>query len=122
MTGAGCGSPTRRRVGSKTVTDDAALRPIERRMLKMAKAGASDIEIAWRFRRTPKSVRQVITLAQLGRSSGAALPDGGLRPIERRVLRWRDEGVGFDELASRFRRGPAFLEQVEQLARYKLAR
>ena len=91
-----------------------ALRPIERRMLKWAAAGASDVEIAWRFGRTPKGVRQVMALSQLpGRGAEQPAP-GGLRPIERRVLRWRDEGADLTELASRFRRRPAFLEQVEQ--------
>lgn len=99
----------------------AGLRPIERRMLKLANAGTDDLEIAWRFRRTPKSVRQVLACSQLPRQAGPT-EHSGLRPIERRVLRWRDEGVEFDDLAARFRRGPAFLEQVEQLARYKLAR
>ena len=104
------------------VNDDQGLRPIERRMLKLSRAGADDIEIAWRFRRTPKSVRQVIACSQLPRGDTPAATPGGLRPIERCVLRWRDEGADFVDLAARFRRGPAFLEQVEQLARYKLAR
>ncbi len=90
-------------------------------MLKLADAGASDIEIAWRFRRTPKNVRQVLTLARIPREGGGTGADV-LRPIERRVLRWRDGGAEIAELASRFRRGPAFLEQVEQIARYKLTR
>ncbi len=104
------------------MNDDAELRPIERRMLKLSKAGADDIEIAWRFRRTPKGVRQVIACAQLPRRDAPPATPGGLRPIERCVLRWRDEGADFADLASRFRRSPAFLEQVELLARYKLAR
>jgi hypothetical protein len=37
------------------------------------------------------------------------------------VLRWREEGVDFADLAARFRRR-GLLEQVEQLARYELAR
>jgi hypothetical protein len=98
------------------------LRPIERRMRKLADAGASEVEIAWRFRRTPKNVRQVMALSDLRRERDRRPPSGGLRPIERRVLRWRDAGAGFDELAARFRRGPVFLEQVEHLARYKLGR
>lgn len=102
------------------MNDDRMMRPIERRMLKLANAGADDIEIAWRFRRTPKNVRQVIACANLPRGGGEQA-SSGLRPIERRVLRWRDEGAEFDDLAARFRRGPAFLEQVERLARYKLA-
>ena len=91
-------------------------------MLKLADAGVSDIEIAWRFRRTPKSVRQVLALARLPRASVAAPPADRLRPIERRVLRWRDGGTDIAEVASRFRKRPVFVEQVEQLARYKLAR
>lgn len=102
--------------------DDGALRPIERRMLKLANAGVSDVEIAWRFRRTPKNVRQVMVLSQLPREGDHRRSPGGLRPIEGRVLRWRDEGANFTELGALFRRRPGFLEQVEQLARYKLAR
>ncbi|MEP7201400.1 MAG: hypothetical protein ABI894_02265 [Ilumatobacteraceae bacterium] len=103
------------------MNDQGDLRPIERRMLKLSEAGADDIEIAWRFRRTPRSVRQVIAFSQLPRPAASPASPGGLRPIERCVLRWRDEGAEFADLAARFRRGPAFLEQVEQLARYKLA-
>ena len=106
---------------SSLLVDPGWLRPIERRMLKLAEAGQSEAEIAWRFRRTPKTVRRVIVLSQLARD-GAAPSADRLRPIERRILRWRDGGTGFDELAYRFRRSPAFLQQVERLARYKLTR
>ena len=101
---------------------ETTLRPIERRMLKLAEAGADDIEIAWRFRRTPKNVRQVLACARLPRAGAPAPGPTALRPIERRVLWWRDQGADLVDLAARFRRGTGFLEQVEQLARYKLAR
>ena len=104
------------------VDQSGRLRPIERKMLRLVAAGAGDVEIAWRFRRTPKSVRQVVAYARLPRGDDRLPSRGGLRPIERRVLWWRDRGVEFDDLAARFRRGPDFLEQVERLARYKLAR
>jgi hypothetical protein len=73
---------------------------------------------------TPNNVRQVIAFSQFPRSGGLRpSPDGGLRPIERRVLRrWRDGGADFADLAARFRRRTGFLEQVEQQTRYKLAR
>jgi len=103
--------------------DNDRLRPIERRMLKLAEAGVDDVEIAWRFRCSPKSVRQVTALSQLpGRGQRSTAAGGGLRPIERRVLRWRDAGAEFTDLAARFRRRPASLQQIEQVARYKLAR
>jgi hypothetical protein len=104
-------------------THDQHLRPIERRMRKLTAAGADDVEIAWRFRRTPRTVRNVRDWSQLPRQADvqpATTRDGTeLTAIERRVLRWRDDGVNIDELAARFRRRPAYLEQVEQIARYK---
>jgi hypothetical protein len=35
-----------------------------------------------------------------------------LRPIERRVLDMRTDGVGVDEIASRIRKSPAFVERM----------
>ncbi len=88
-------------------------------MRKLVAAGADDVEIAWRFRRTPRTVRNMRAWAELPRHGSTAKASGTLRPIERRVLRWRDDGVAVEDLTSRFRRGPAYLEQVEQFARYK---
>ena len=102
--------------------NDAALRTIDRRTLKTAAAGAGDVEIAWRFGRTPKNLRQVIAPTRLARQDVRPPSPDGLGSIERRVLRWRDQGAEFTDLAARFRRRPGFLIQVERLARYKLAR
>lgn len=89
-------------------------------MLWLTDRGVPEVEIAWRFRRTPRFVRQVKELAAVPRDGGKP-DDRRLRPIERCILRWRDEGHDFDVLAPRFRRSPGFLAQVERLARYKLA-
>jgi hypothetical protein len=99
-----------------------ALRPLERRMMQMAASGMDEREIAWRFRRSPRFVRQVLHLSrQPDRRAGDQRIEGGLRPLERRVLQLRDQGAAISDLAPRFRRTPRFLEQVEDLARYKLA-
>ena len=59
--------------------------------------------------------------AQAAAAGRATATEGRLRPLERRLLRWRGQGVDHDELSSRFRRSPEFLARVERYARYKLA-
>jgi DNA-binding CsgD family transcriptional regulator len=103
------------------MADDWRLRPVERRMRRLVHQGVPDTEIARRFRRSPEFVRRVLAMSELDRMP--APPDASpLRPIERRILRWRAAGRGASDIASMFRRSPQFVERVEDLARYKLAR
>lgn len=95
------------------------LRPLERRVMRLAADGVDDAEIGRRFRRSPEWAARVRALAQVPRAGGAA-PTDGLRPLERRILRWRESGAGYAELSPRFRRSPEFIERVEALAGYKL--
>jgi len=83
--------------------------------------GVGETEIARRFRRSPEMIRRVITLAGLPRSAAPARNEP-LRPLERRVLRWRQNGAEYEEIGPRFRRSPAFVQRVEDLANYKLSR
>jgi hypothetical protein len=109
------------------------LRPVERRVLRWAEIGLDDAEIARRFGRSERWVAQVRFLAALDRSAPLDQPGVSdrsdtpdrradrLRPLERRLLRWRREGVGHEDLSGRFRRSPEFLARVEDYAKYKLA-
>jgi hypothetical protein len=97
------------------------LRPVERRVLRWAKIGLDDAEIARRFGRSERWVAQVRFLAALDRSAPLDRRADRLRPLERRLLRWRHEGVGHEDLSGRFRRSPEFLARVEDYAKYKLA-
>jgi hypothetical protein len=103
---------------------DPTLRPIERRMMRLADDGVTRAEIGRRFRRSPEYVDRVLELAHLpGRAaSDHDGHDGALRPLERCVLGWRDRGASLDEIAPRFHRSPEFVARVEELARYKLSR
>jgi DNA-binding CsgD family transcriptional regulator len=101
------------------VTHDRSLRPVERRVLRLAESGIDDAEIARRFRHSPEWVARVRALAEYPRN-GAHLRGDVLRPLERRVLRWRASGADYEELSPRFHRSPKFLRQVELLAMYKL--
>jgi DNA-binding CsgD family transcriptional regulator len=96
-----------------------SLRPIERRVLQLAAEGVDDEEIGRRFKRSPEWAGRVRVLAEMPRGS-RHLQGDVLRPLERRVLRWRAAGADHDMLSPRFRRTPDFLRQVESLAHYKL--
>src|SRR5215467_2731614 len=95
----------------------ANLRPVERRMTRLAAEGVVPDEIGRRFNRSGEFVERVLEFANLpGR--GASRDTDALRPLERRLLRWRDQGATPMELADRFRRGPAHIERVLTYADY----
>ncbi|MGI9601336.1 MAG: hypothetical protein ACR2QE_05605 [Acidimicrobiales bacterium] len=108
---------------SPEAEDAGHLRPIERTVLRLENAGQSDAEIAWRLRRSPGYVRRTLALAKLPRPAAPVQQRApwDLRPIERRVLRGRDNGVDDVEMAARLKRSPAHVQRVEALADYKLA-
>ena len=103
------------------MTSRPSLRPVERLVLRLVEEGVGDVEIARRFRRSPEMIRRITAMARLPRTAGArVVPDDGLRPLERRLLRWRHYGATYTEIGSRFRRSPVFVARVEALAHYKL--
>jgi len=94
------------------------LRPLERRVGRLAAAGVVHAEIGRRFRRSSDNIERILALSKLpGRQ--AREPQRGLRPLERRLLQWRARGASPAELADRFRRGPQHIERVLALADYK---
>jgi DNA-binding CsgD family transcriptional regulator len=97
---------------------DPGFTHLERRMTQLADQGVDEEEIARRFRRSPAFVQRVMALAKVPRRGDGSRPSG-LRPVERRVLKWRDRGVSVGDIAQLFRRQPRTIEQIERLARYK---
>ena len=98
-----------------------ALRPLERRMMKLADAGVAREEIARRFKRSADHIGRVLDLARLPDRQPQSR-SSALRPLERRVLHLRGEGLGHEEIGRRFRRSPGHMRRVEGLALYKMAR
>jgi hypothetical protein len=86
----------------------------------MVDAGVSTDDIARRLRRSPAAVERFITLSRLPGRDASGAHVGALRPLERRVLHWRDRGAGYDDIGARLRHSPDFVERVEALANYKL--
>ena len=77
-------------------------------------------EIARRFRRSPEFIGRVIDFTRLpGRAASGEVRL--LRPLERRILGWLQQGAAYAEIAARFRRSPDCVERVERLAHYKLS-
>jgi Sigma-70, region 4 len=112
------------------LTEHEAPRALERRILRLVEEGVAYDEIARRFRRSPEMIARIVVLARLARSeavaaAGAAASAGvdALRPLERRVLRWRDDAAAdYAEIGARFRRSAAHVQRIETLARHKLAK
>jgi DNA-binding CsgD family transcriptional regulator len=97
------------------------LRPVERLVLRLVAEGVGDVEIGRRFGRSPEMIRRIAIMAALPRTTRARVAsDDGLRPLERRLLRWRHDGATYAEIGSRFCRSPAVVQRVETLAHYKL--
>jgi DNA-binding CsgD family transcriptional regulator len=102
----------------ESMDEFAKLRPVERRMSRLAAEGVVPDEIGRRFNRSGDFVERVLEFASLpGRT--ASRRTSALRPLERRLLRWRAQGATPMELADRFRRGPDHIERVLTYADYK---
>ena len=93
------------------------LRPLERRVLELHSTGMSVEEIATRFRRSPGFVHRVINWTGIPRNGNGQ--SHHLRPLERRVLDMRSNGISHHEIAARFRKTVRFIRQVEGLAHFK---
>ena len=86
-------------------------------MLRLVDEGVDEQEICRRFKRGPRFVQQVIDLTRVSRQTHGRSDTQMLRPLERRVLHWREQGAGYDDLAPRFRRSPEFVARVIDLTR-----
>ena len=100
------------------MVDNGSLRPIERRVLRLVRDGVDDTEIARRFRRSPDFVRRVIIYARMPRA-GMIPDERELRPVERRILKWRASGAGHADIGRRFHRSAGHIERVERLVTYR---
>jgi DNA-binding CsgD family transcriptional regulator len=86
-------------------------------MVALRDSGVGLGDIAVRFRKTPDFVERVLRLAEIPRRPRT--DDRRLRPIERRVLDMRAEGLDRDEIGRRFKRSERSIRQIEGLALYR---
>lgn len=93
------------------------LRPVERRILALRDQGVETAEIARRFKRSEDFIERVIAWTQIPRRTVSR--QQGLSPIERRVIDLRTDGLSYEEIGQRFRRGPDHIRRVEGFARLR---
>ena len=102
------------------MADHEFLRPVERCVLRLVANGVDHIEIARRFRRQPEFVDRVIAYSGMART-GVEPAEDALRPVERRILKWRASGAAHADIGRRFHRSAGHIRRIEELATYKLA-
>jgi len=94
----------------------AAFRPKERVIRRLAAAGVTDPEIAWRFRSSPGHIERIRHLTELPRPAPRPTAASTPTAIERTVLKARRQGATHSEIAARLRRTPGFVARVERFA------
>ena len=96
------------------------MRPLERTVLRRSNEGMSAEEVARRIGRSPETVERVMAMATMHDGTQRRPAGDVLRPLERRVLRWRADGASYEEIALRFLKSPTFIRRVEALSLHKL--
>ena len=94
------------------------LRPIERRVLALKASGQTTAEIARRFKRSEDHIERIIGWTDIPRRPREG-PRHGLRPVERRVLSLRSDGLSHEEIGALFRRDAEFARRVESIAQIR---
>jgi hypothetical protein len=91
------------------------LRPIERRILALHREGVDHAEIAARFRRGVDHIERVLSWIEIPRD-GTKRRESGHRPVERRILELRSQGLSHEEIGRRFARDARYARRIEELA------
>jgi hypothetical protein len=89
-------------------------------VLRLVQDGVDDTEIARRFHRRPEFVRRVVAYTRLPRTS-VIRASGELRPVDRRILKWRAGGADDADIGRRFHGSAGHIQRIEQLVAYKRA-
>ena len=98
------------------MSQQAGLRPVERRVLAMRDEGIGIDEIARRIDRSPAHVERVIAWTDIPRTGPR--PRTSPTAMQRAVLRLRAQGETYEQIGQRFNRGPKYIRQVEGLAHF----
>ncbi|MGA7227443.1 MAG: sigma factor-like helix-turn-helix DNA-binding protein [Acidimicrobiia bacterium] len=99
----------------------AALRPLERVVVRLQGEGATSTEIATMIGKKPGTVDRILQMVDFKKSAPILEPraDQALRPVERVVLRLRKQGEGYGEIGNRLGMSGHQVRRIEGYARFK---
>jgi DNA-binding CsgD family transcriptional regulator len=99
----------------------ANLRPIERVILRLHGEDLAKSEIAQKVGKKPGTVDRILAMIDFkdGVSPAPQSHDGGLRPVERVVLRLRSQGETYGMIGNRLGRSGAQIRRIEGYANLK---
>lgn len=100
---------------------NAALRPLERVVVRLQGEGASSAEIATMIGKKPGTVDRILQMVDFKESGPPMEPrvEDHLRPIERVVLRLRKNGESYGEIGNRLGMSGHQVRRIEGYARFK---
>ena len=100
-----------------------SLSPIERTIVRLHNQGAPLSEIATRIGKKPGTVARIMEMTRYRLHGGGTprRPEKGLSPLQRTVLRLRDDGESYGEIGIRLPRSGRRIQQIEKYAHFKLS-
>lgn len=97
------------------------LRPLERVILRLHSEDVPTAEIAQKLGKKPGTIDRILGMIAFKEqvSAGARTREGGLRPLEKVVLRLRSEGESYGVIGNRLGRSGAQIRRIEGYANFK---
>lgn len=96
------------------------LRPLERVILRLKDENVTMVAISRRIGKKPGTVERILRMVEY-KEDRPAKPsrDDDLRPLERVILRLREQGETYGEIGNRLGRSGAQIRRIEGYARLK---
>lgn len=97
------------------------LRPIERVVIRLHEEGCSLADIGKKVGKKPGTVTRIIRMTEFKQDGlpDQATSDHPLRPVERVVLRLRNNGETYSQIGNRLARSGRRIQFIERLAEFK---
>jgi IS30 family transposase len=97
------------------------LRPIERVILRLESEDVSVVDIARRVGKKPGTVTRILEMVDYKDETPATAQtdDSRIRPLERVIIRLRDNGESYGEIGNRLGRSGAQVRRIEGYAQLK---